>query len=166
MTRHGRDIALYYLEWNSNRAKDVTLPTRDDSVQPACPLSERMPTKFELLRRKLEIERNRNLDQNSSYQAELGWYKYFLKIQEDKVKEERKEQELLLKDFIELGLKNKRLEDDLKGQGGRPSKRVKLMEDSRKELQRVQKEAEEQRKLTNYWIKQTQKLRGKRVKER
>ena len=43
----------------------------------------------------------------------------------------------MLEDFKELGLKNKRLEDDLKGKGGRPSKRVKLMEDSRKELQKV-----------------------------
>ena len=102
-------------------------------------------------RRKLEIKRKRNLDQNSSYQAELGWYKYFLKIQEDKVKDKGKERELLLEDFKELGLKNKRLEDDLKGKGGRPSKQVKLMEDSQKELQEAQKEAEEQRKLTSYW---------------
>ena len=72
----------------------------------------------------------------------------------------------MLEDFKELGLKNKRLKDDLKGKGGRPSKRVKLMEDSRKELQEVQKEAKEQRKLTNYWKKQTQKLRGKMVEER
>ena len=109
-----------------------------------------MPTEFELLRRELEIERRKNLDQDSSYQAELRQYKYFLKIQEDKVRDERKEQELLLEDFKELGLKNKRLEDDLKGKGARPGKRVKLMEDSRKELQEVQKETEEQRKLTNY----------------
>ena len=134
LTRHGHNIVPGYLEWKSNRAKDMVLPTRDDSVQPACPLLERMPTEFELLRRELEIEKMKNLDQGSSYQAELGQYKYFLKIQEDKVKDKRKEQELLLKDFKELGLKNKRLEDDLKGKGGRPSKRVKLMEDSRKEL--------------------------------
>ena len=38
-----------------------------------------------------------------------------------------------------MGLKNKRLEDDLKGKGGRLSKRVKLMENSQKELQGVQK---------------------------
>ena len=68
-----------------------------------------MPTEFELLRRELEIERKKNLDQDSSYQAELGQYKYFLKIQENKVKDERKERELLLEDFKELGLKNKRL---------------------------------------------------------
>ena len=40
------------------------------------------------------------------------------------------------------------------------------MEDSRKELQEVQKEAEEQQKLTNYWKKQIQKLRGKMAEER
>ena len=114
-----------------------------------------MPTEFELLRWELEIERKRNLDQDSSYQAELGQYKYFLKIQKDKVKDERKERELLLEDFKKLGLKNKILEDDLKGKGGRLSKRVKLMEDSRKELQEAQKEAEEQRKLTNYRKKLT-----------
>ena len=55
-----------------------------------------MPTEFELLRRELEIERKRNLDQDSSYQAELGQYKYFLKIQEDEVKDEIREQKLLL----------------------------------------------------------------------
>ena len=102
-----------------------------------------MSTKFQLLRWELEIERNRNLDQDNSYQAELGQYKYFLKIQKDKVKDERKERELLLEDFKELSLKNKRLEDDLKGKGDRPSKEVKLMEDSRKELLEVQKETEE-----------------------
>ena len=126
MIRHGHNIAPDYLEWNSNRARDVALPSKE----PACPLLERMPTEFELLRQALEIERKKNLDQDSSYQAELGKFKYFLKIQEDKVRDERKEQELLLEDFKELGLKNKRLEDDLKGKGGRHSKRVKLMEDS------------------------------------
>ena len=98
------------------------------------PIAQKNANWFELLRRKLEIERKKNLNQDSSYQAELEQYKYFLKIQEDEAKDERKERELLLKDFKELGLKNKRLEDDLKGKGGKPSKRVKLMEDSRKEL--------------------------------
>ena len=60
---------------------------------------------------------------------------------------------MLLEDFKELDLNNKRLEYDLKCKGGRPSKRVKLMEDSRKELQGVQREVEEQQKLTNYWKK-------------
>ena len=78
-----------------------------------------MPTEFELLRRELEIERRKNLNQGSSYQAELGQYRYFLKIEEDKVKDERRERELLLEDFKELGLKNKRLEDDLKDKGGK-----------------------------------------------
>ena len=102
-----------------------------------------MPTEFELLRRELKIEGNKNLDQGSNYQAELGQCRYFLKIEEDKVKDERKEWELLLEDFKELGLRNKTLEDDLKGKGGRPSKQVKLMEDSRNELQEAQKEAKE-----------------------
>ena len=70
------------------------------------------------------------MDQDNSYQAELGQYKYFLKIQKDKVKDERKEWELLLEDFKRLGLKNKRLEDELKGRSDRPSKWAKLMEDS------------------------------------
>ena len=144
----------------------MALPTRDDSVQPACPLPERMPTESKLLRRELEIERKKNLNQDSSYQAELGQYKYFLKIQKNKVKDERKERELLLEDFKKLGLKNKRLEDDLKGKGGRPSKRVKLIKDSQKELQEAQKKVKEQRKLTNYWKKLTQKVRGKKAEER
>ena len=63
-------------------------------------------------------------------------------------------------------MENKRLEGDLKGKGGGPSKLVKLMEDSRKELQEAQKETKEQRKLTSYWKKLTQKLRGKRSEER
>ena len=122
MTRHDHNIAPGYIEWNSNREKDVALPAKDDSIQPVFPLSERMPTEFEFLRRELEIERKRNLDRDSSYQAELGQYKYFMKIQEDKVKDKRKERELLLEDFKQVGLKNNRLEDDLKGKGGRPSK--------------------------------------------
>ena len=85
----------------------MVVPARDNSVQPACPLPKKMPTKFELLRRELKIERKKNLDQNSSYQAELGQYKYFLKIQKDKVKDKRKEQELLLEDFKKLGIKNR-----------------------------------------------------------
>ena len=89
-----------------------------------------MPTEIEILRQELEVERKRNMDQDNSYQAELKQYKYFLKIQEDKVKDERKEQELLLKNFKKLGLKNKRLEVELKGKSDRPSKRAKLMEDN------------------------------------
>ena len=93
----------------------MVLPTRDDSVHPACPLPERMPTELELLRRELEIERKKNSDQDSNYQAEFGQYRYFLKIEEDKVKDERRDRELLLEDFKSLGLKNKRLEDEMKG---------------------------------------------------
>ena len=106
MTRHGHDIAPGYLEWRSIRAKDAALLARDDSVQPACPLPERMPTEIEILRRELEVEKKRNMDQDNSYQAELGQYKYFMKRQEDKVKDERKEREIPLKDFKRLGLKN------------------------------------------------------------
>ena len=76
---HDNNIALGYIEWNSNRARDVTLPTRDDSIQLACPLLEGMPIELELLRREFEIERKKNLDQDSSYQAELGQCRYFLK---------------------------------------------------------------------------------------
>ena len=89
-----------------------------------------MPTELELLRRELEIERKRNLDQDSSYQAELGQCRYFLKIEEYKAKDERKEWESLLEDFKKLGLKNKRLEDELKGRKGNPSKRIKLTENT------------------------------------
>ena len=71
LARHCNNIAPSYIEWNSNRARDVALPTRDDSIQLACPLFERMPIELELLRRELEIERKKNLDQGSSYQAEL-----------------------------------------------------------------------------------------------
>ena len=79
-----------------------------------------MPIELELLRRELEIERKKNSDQDSNYQAELGQYRYFLKIKEDKVKDERRERELLLEDFKSLGLKNKRLEDEMKGRKKNP----------------------------------------------
>ena len=71
-----------------------------------------------------------NLDQDSSYQVELGQCRYFLKIEEDKVKDERKERESLLKNFKKLGLKNKKLKDELKGRKGNPSKRIKLIENT------------------------------------
>ena len=44
LARHGNNIAPSYMAWNSNRARDVVLSARDDSVHPACPLPERMPT--------------------------------------------------------------------------------------------------------------------------
>ena len=118
----------------------MVLPARDDSVQPTCPLLERIPTELELLIKELEIERKKNLDQDNSYQAELGQCRYFLKIEEDKVKDERKEQESLLEDFMKLGLKNKRLEDELKERKGNPSKRIKLTEITQRELEEAQKQ--------------------------
>ena len=138
------------MEWNSNRARDVVLPARDDSVHPACPLPDRMLTKLELLRRELEIERKKNSDQDSNYQAELGQCRYFLKIEEDKVTNERKERELLLEDFKSLDLKNKRLEDELKERKGNPDKRIKLTKNIQRDLEEARKQAEEQRKLTKY----------------
>ena len=78
------------MEWNFNRTRDVVLSVRDDFVYPACPLPERMPTELEHLRQELEIERKKNSDQDSNYQEELGQCRYFLKIEEDKVKDERK----------------------------------------------------------------------------
>ena len=85
----------------------MALLTRDDSVQPAHPLPERIPTEIEILRRDLKVERRRNIDLNHQYQVDLGQSRYFLKIEEDKVKDERKERELLLEDFKSLGLKKK-----------------------------------------------------------
>ena len=125
-----------------------------------------MPTELELLRRELEIERKKNSDQNSNYQAELGQYRYFLKIEEDKVKDERKERELLLEDFKSLGLKNKRLEDEMKGRKWNLDKRIKLTENIQRDLEEARKQAEEQRKLTKYWKEQTKELRGKMACER
>ena len=134
MARHGNNIASGYIEWNSNRARDVALPTRDDSIQPACPLPERMAIELELLRRELKIERKKNLDQDSSYQAELRQCRYFLRIEEDKVKDERRERESLLEDFKKLSLKNKRLEDEMKRRKRNSSKRIKLTENTQREL--------------------------------
>ena len=61
------------------------------------------------------------------------------------MKDERRERELLLQDFKKLGLKNKRLEDELKGRKGNPSKRIKLREapkESSKKPKRKQKSNE------------------------
>ena len=77
-------------------------------MTPSNPLPERIPTKIEILKRELEVKRRRNIDLNHQYQADLGQSRYFLKIEENKVKDERKERELLLEDFKSLGLKNKR----------------------------------------------------------
>ena len=135
LARHCNNIASGYIEWNSNRARDVALSARDHSVHLACPLLERMPTKLELLKWELEIEKKKNSNQDSNYQAELGQCWYFLKIEKDKVKDERKERELLLEDFKSLGLKNKRLEDELKGRKGNPDKRIKLTENIQRDLE-------------------------------
>ena len=78
------------------------------------------------------------VDQDHQYQAHLGQCQYFLKIQKDKVKDEKKERQLLLHDFKKLGLKNKRLKDELKGKEGNPNKRIKLIESSQRELKKVQ----------------------------
>ena len=65
-----------------------------------------------------------------------------------------------------MGLKNKRLEDEMKGRKGNPGKRIKLTENTQRELEEAQKQTEEQRKLTKYWKKQTQELRGKMARKR
>ena len=65
-----------------------------------------------------------------------------------------------------MGLKNKRLEDEMKGRKGNPDKRIKLTKDIRKDLEKARKQAEEQRKLTKYWKEQTKELRGKMAGER
>ena len=51
------------------------------------------------------------------------------------MKDERKERESLLDDFKKLGLKNKRLEDEMKERKGNPSKRIKLTENTQRELE-------------------------------
>ena len=40
------------------------------------------------------------------------------------------------------------------------------MKDNWKEIQKAQKETEEQQKLTSYWKKLTQKVKGKRAEEK
>ena len=51
------EIAPGYLEWKTIRVKNVMFPARDDSVQPAHPLPERIPTEIEILKREVEVER-------------------------------------------------------------------------------------------------------------
>ena len=53
------------------------------------------------------------------------------------MKDERKERELLLEDVKKLDIKNKRLEDDLKSKKGNPSKRIKLTENTQRELEKA-----------------------------
>ena len=48
----------------------------------------------------------------------------------------------MLEDFKKLGLKNKRLEDELKGRKGNPSKRIKITENAQMELEEAQKQKE------------------------
>ena len=125
-------------------------------MTPTNPLPERIPTEIEILKRELEIEKRRNIDLDHQYHTELGQCQYFLKIHEDKVKDERKQRVLLFKDFKKLGIKNKRLEDDLKSKKGNPSKRIKLTKSTQKELKEAQKQTKEQRK----------ELKGKMAEER
>ena len=65
-----------------------------------------------------------------------------------------------------MGLKNKRLKDELKRRKRNPSKRIKLTENIQKELEEAQKQREEQRELTRYWKEQTKELRSKMARER
>ena len=55
--KHVCDIALGYLTWRSNRAKDMVLPPIKDIVQPANLLSKRMPTEVEILRSEFDAEK-------------------------------------------------------------------------------------------------------------
>ena len=73
---------------------------------------------------------------------------------------------MLLENFKSLGFKNKRLEDELKERKGNPSKRIKLTENTQRELEEARKQTEKQRKLTKYWKEQTRELRGKMAEER
>ena len=54
-------------------------------------------------------------------------------MEEDKWKT-REKNESLLEDFKKLGFKNKRLEDEFKGRKGDPNKRMKLTENTQREL--------------------------------
>ena len=82
------------------------------------------------------------------------------------MKDERRERALLLEDFKSLGLKNKMLEDEMKGRKRNPCKRIKLTENIQRDLEKARKQTEEQRKLTKYWKEQTMELRGKIAGER
>ena len=50
-----------------------------------------------------------------------------------------KDRERQGEDFKKLGLKNKRLEDEMKGRKGNPSKRIKLTENTQREFKEAQK---------------------------
>ena len=80
ITRHSYDLAPVYLEWKAIRVKNTMLPARDDSVQLANPLPERIPIEIEILRPELEVEKRRNIDLDHQYHTELRQCRYFLKI--------------------------------------------------------------------------------------
>ena len=72
----------------------------------------------------------------------------------------------MLVDFKSLGLKNKRLEDELKERKKNLDKRIKLTKNIQRDLEEARKQTEEQRKLIKYWKEQTKELRGKMAEER
>ena len=58
---------------------------------------------------------------------------------------------MLLQDFKKLGLKNKILEDELKGKASNPSKRIKLTENSQKKVKKAREELGKQQKQIEFW---------------
>ena len=50
-------VVLGYSTWRLNQVKDLVLPPINDMVQLACLLPEKLPTKAEILRSKIEAER-------------------------------------------------------------------------------------------------------------
>ena len=130
IARHSYDLALGYLEWKAIRVKDAMLLVRDDFVQPTNPLPEKMATEIKILRRELEVAKKEISIWITSI-IQSGAMSVLLKD----TGRQSEGQELLLEDFKKLGIKNKRLEDDLKSKKRNASKRIKLTESTPRELE-------------------------------
>ena len=63
-------------------------------------------------------------------------------VQESKIQEIVKGRDELLEDFKGLGLENKKLKDELKSKSSHSSKRVKLADEKKKEMEKLRKENE------------------------
>ena len=92
----------------------MALPPVNDMVQPVSLLPERMATKAEIMRSKIETERKVTNQKILRLQEDLGKCQYDMQIQKDEFRKKNQKYDLLLEDFKKMGLEYEKLKKDQK----------------------------------------------------
>ena len=129
-----------YLEWKPRRVESFPAPPINESIQPADPQPKEILSEAEILRQEFRVERDRLNKENFMLREEIGSWKCKTERDKAKIQKLANRREVTIDD---LHVENERLRERLKYGPGFSRKKAKVIEESQKEIEKLQNELDQ-----------------------